>query len=925
MAWETYKMVIGSNGLGVILYSVLFCFLVPANSAVDPYQVSEQVPPGTYVGNISADFDLRSMTTLEEFNKLVYSIFASENDFGSFFRITQETGVLYTTDAIDRDSIPQCARIEQCILTLDIGVQSTLGAFFRKIQVEILVSDLNDNSPQFLNTIDTAQFSENSIDGTTASITGAQDKDAGNNSIVRYYIETPNVPFDVIMESNPDGSSLATLVVKGELDREKQSFYELKVVAEDGGVPKRTGTVDVNVTILDVNDNDPVFDKPFYNVTLKEDISLNEIFETVRATDADAGENGRVEYRMSANTDSDIAKLFAINATSGELRVIGQLVYIHNEQMRVYIEASDQGLQRRFSQVVVYINILDSSNNPPQIKLNILKGDDVNKIARVSEYANIGAVIAYITVSDDDTGRNGEVVCISLSDMFETERYANKEYKTVVLEPLNRELFEVHEVTIVCRDNGAPAMNTSVTFTVEVEDENDNSPRFSQVNYYANSAENNRVGDVVARVRATDADTGNNSKIEYSLVDSGGYDFWMDPVSGEIRANFVLDRENISKIVLEVIAGDFGSPRLTSTTLVTLTITDVNDNYPIFSQPNYEFIVNEGDAVNTTVDQLTATDQDFGSNGSVTFNFSSPPPKDYPFMLFSDGTLKMIRGLDREVQSKYEFMVVAADGGSPSLSSSVTVTIAVYDVNDNPPVFLFPDDSNNTATIPLSNPPDKVSIIIKASDNDEGVNSVLSYQILDKNVSELFIMESKNGYGVIKLHRLPGPSEALRYRLRLLAEDHGTPRQSSIKTLNVVFIKDSPSDSTKHNFLIAITLGCVTVVISIAIVIIICLIRRHDKLKNKDCSACAFNEKADLEIVPVETKINMHALNGSQSSGSRESLKKVSFSTDFNCSADSDNSVRDLTGTLLVTHDTFKVGMFIILPSVTDIGVQCTL
>ncbi|XP_052797045.1 protocadherin-11 X-linked-like isoform X2 [Mya arenaria] len=887
------------------IYFTLFCLALRGSvDAADlTYTVDEEQPRDTLVGDISVDYDLRSIMTSDEYNNLQYQILSTGNEFAKYFKVENTTGKLLTTEPIDRDSI--CIRSTSCKLSLNVAV-STIGAFFRKIVVDVNVQDLNDNSPDFPKAIETVDFSENSAVGMSQSIKGAVDRDAGNNSVARYYIETPNVPFDVDMESYVDGSSFVKIIVNGNLNREKTDFYSITIVAEDGGSPKRTGSVDVNINIIDVNDNSPKFDVPFYNVTLLEDTPLNTVFLTVSAVDSDLGDNGRVEYALSPNQNSDdIAKSFAVERTSGNISVIGQLEYIPNVQTSIYVDAYDHGAQPRSSKIVVLVNIVDSSNNPPQINVNILHGDSTKRIARVTEYSNIGSPVAHIGVidTDYDKDRNGKVDCIAISDYFGLERYEANDYKAVVKTALDREAQDKHEVQIVCRDNGSPPLNTTTSFSVEVTDENDNYPRFTHQNYFVKTEENNKVGEIVAKVSATDLDKVNtsNSKIQYKLSAPNDDRFWMDPDTGEIRANVVLDRENTSRIDLKVIAQDHGSPRLSATANVSLSITDQNDNYPAFSQPNYEFFVYENLPYNTSVDQLTASDKDDRENGTIVFSFSKPVPSNFPFTLYSDGNIKVIRPLDRELQSKHEFTVIAADQGTPPLTSSVTVTVNVLDQNDNVPVFVFPNDDNYTTVIPLANNPDSVTIEIQATDRDSGDNGKVNYQIIGKNLSDMFEISSIKGMGVISLNRMPYGNEPLSYTLGLKAEDNGTPRQSAYSTLTVTFKRAIPPEDNRTNFLIAITLGCVTVVLSIIIVLIIYLIRRNDHSRRKNDTS--YGDKADLQIRP---EIKHPTDLASTSSGSKESLKKVSFSTDHNSSIESEPH-RDVLQAPLVSLDNLKI------------------
>ena len=873
----------GMNSGGLrdsVLVCVVLMLLLPVSLGADlTYDLDEEKQTGTRVGNIGADYDLRSIMTAEEYKNLAYRILASGNDYAHYFRIANNTGELFTASPIDRDTLPLCQRSQVCMISLGIGV-ATIGSFFRRIDVDINVTDINDNYPQFPSPVDSVVFPENSAEGEMTSIVGARDIDGGNFSVMNYYVDTLDVPFRVEKEEFVDGSSLVKIIVAGKLNREEKGFYRIRIVAEDGGLPKKTGAVEVDISITDINDNAPTFDKPFYNVTLNEDVPNGTVFETVSATDLDMSKNGEVEYKLSPFNTAKVKGLFAINSTTGDLSVIDQLEYVPNEKIVIYVEAFDKGDNPRTSRVIVYVNIKDSSNNPPQINVNILQGGDGK--ARITEYANIGSPVAHIAVIDhDDTDRNGKVDCIAVSDYFNLERYENKQYKAVVAKALNRELESKHEVKIVCQDSGSPPLNSTTNFTVIVIDENDNKPRFTSSVYYPKVTENNAVGAVVAMVTAEDVDIGNNAKVTYSLLDTAGNPFWIDPENGNIRANFQLNRENVTKIELLVQAEDHGQPRLSSSATVILFILDENDNRPTFEPPNYEFFVTENLPYNTTVDQFTATDPDYLENGTIVFSFGQQPPSSFPFTLYSDGTIKVIRSLDREAQSVYRFTVVASDQGTPGLSSSVTVTVNVLDENDNGPVFLFPDDDNNTASIPLSSSPDSIGIKVMADDRDSGANGQLSYHILDNNVSNLFYMESEYDHGMIRLHRLPDSSEASTYTLRLRAEDNGKPKKYVIKTLTVTFTQVEPPVENRRNFLIAISLGCVTVVLSIAIVITIYLIRRNDLRRNKNNNQ-NYGDKAEFQITAADIKHPGDLC--SASSGSKDSLKKVSFSTDNNSS-----------------------------------------
>ena len=863
----------------IFISFLVVTYVTKVDAAELEYRINEEQPKDTYIGNVAEDYDLRSTMTSLDYDSLVYRFLTTGNVYAPYFKIDEKEGKLYTDKSLDRDTIPGCIQSERCVVSLDIAIQSQIGAFFRKINVDVTIDDVNDNRPQFLQETDSVEFSESSVVGTYATINGAKDSDVGNYSVQNYYIATSNVPFDVTLEKYVDGSSVVKIVITGTLDREKTDFYQITVVAEDGGDPILVGFLTVNVTILDVNDNKPVFDVPFYNVTIQEDFPLNKTFLTVHAVDADSGPNADVEYRLSSNLNDDVKNLFSINATSGELTVTGQLVSRPDEEIRIYVEAIDKGKQPRVSQVLTYINIEDTSNTAPEIKVNILS-DDAN--AAISEYANVGAVVAFIAVSDVDTGRNGKVECITISDYFKMERLVENEYKVVTTRNLNREFRNHHDVMIICRDNGTPPLNSTANFSVTVLDENDNSPRFSQTTYFIKTEENNRIGDdVVARVFADDIDIGQNAEITYSLYDTSGYDFWIDYASGEIRANFVLDREQVSDITTVVTAMDNGKPRMSATATVKLIITDQNDNKPEFQDSSYLFHVHEGIHLNSTIDQLIATDKDNGENGSVAFSFETLPASDFPFILYSDGTIKMIRTLDRETKNKYEFSVIASDRGLPPLSSSVSVTIIVLDVNDNEPRFVFPNNVNNTVEVSLESNLDTFMITVRAIDFDEGVNKDITYSIIDNNFTDMFQMGNEAENGLIRISRFPGRSDPLKYNLLIKAEDHGNKSMYSVQTLTVVFRSESDA-SEPSNFVLAVSFACATVFLSVAIIVTIFLIRRRDR---NNCNELVDCSKIDFQIPPQEIKQNITV----SDTISEESVKDGGFSADQDSTLNSDH------------------------------------
>ncbi|CAC5389715.1 PCDHD1 [Mytilus coruscus] len=208
-------------------------------------------------------------------------------------------------------------------------------------------------------------------------------------------------------------------------------------------------------------------------------------------------------------------------------------------------------------------------------------------MAEVSEFANMGAVVAHVKVDDGDTGRNGIVTCQIQNNFFQLQRMEVKEYKVIVHQPLDREAKPEHMVSIFCSDVGSPPLNSSKNFVVQVIDENDQPPVFMKTTYTANIAENNNFNDVILHVSASDQDIGVNAEVAYRLHADSGQDFTIDSATGLIRANNTFDREKIDQYKFRVLAIDKGKQPLSSTCTVIVNIDDVNDNDPKFDKDVY--------------------------------------------------------------------------------------------------------------------------------------------------------------------------------------------------------------------------------------------------------------------------------------------------------------------------------------------------
>ena len=397
---------------------------------------------------------------------------------------------------------------------------------------------------------------------------------------------------------------------------------------------------------------------------------------------------------------------------------------------------------------------------------------------------------------------------------------------------LDREDTASYSVTLFCRDSGSPSLNATATFTVAVEDENDNAPVFPQPSVTITLAEGDRTGEIVTTITATDRDLGVNAEVKYSVVNSTQDDaFYVLESSGSVVVARELDRETQDSHVLQILAVDGGNSPLSATATLTILIEDVNDEAPDFTQAKYNFTILENQPAGTLVGRFNATDRDLGPGGEVSFFLStSQPLATSSFLLHTDGTLVTRGVLDRESRPEIVFDVMAADGGSPRLTSSKRVSVKLEDVNDNKPVFLFPGPTNHSVTLLIPIQRDVHLFTLSVLDADEGQNGALSYGLSSANMTSLFTVDTWTGE-VRTRARLTEDHIGI-HNLTFVATDGGSTPLSTYSSLYATVKlnpESQPVTSEDDKAVIVIIIVCATIFIAVVIVIVVCLVRRRDK------------------------------------------------------------------------------------------------
>ncbi|XP_076020959.1 protocadherin alpha-3-like [Genypterus blacodes] len=646
--------------------------LCDCSSAQLSYSVSEEANKGTVVGNIAKDLNL-NVQELETRDLRIVSSYSKK-----YFDVNLRTGNIFVNERIDREEL--CPNTVKC----SMNIQAVLSNPMNVHRIEVSVLDVNDNSPAFIEESYSFNISELLSPGERYLLPAAVDPDIGSNSVKSYKL-SQNDHFSLDVQSGGEHSVSSELVLQKPLDREKQPVITLILTAVDGGKHPRSGTLQLTVNVLDVNDNTPTFSKSLYKVSVKENAPPGRVVIDLNATDLDEGMNGKLLYSFIKQGNNNPSDIFDINSETGEITVKGQLDYEDTPVYEVRVQAVDQGTPPRRAHTKLLIEITDVNDNVPEIAVTSL-------MTPVKEDAELGEIVALITVSDKDGGHNGITNCKVLGSVpFKLLSNYKNDYSLVVDGPLDRESSPVYNVTISATDEGSPPLSSVSVITVHVSDVNDNAPRFIErvVNVYVK--ENSPVGSVISTIKASDPDSGENANLAYSLLNSSPRNI---PVSSMVNINSdtgdiislqSFNYEEIQSIQFKVQATDSGVPPLSSNVTVNVFILDENDNNPVILAPysehgsvNSENIPYSAEA-GYFVAKIRAVDADSGYNALLAYHLSEPKGTNLFRIGTSTGEIRTKRRMSDNDLKTHPLVVLVCDNGEHSLSATVSIDMVVVE------------------------------------------------------------------------------------------------------------------------------------------------------------------------------------------------------------------------------------------------------
>ncbi|XP_037656915.1 protocadherin alpha-12 isoform X11 [Choloepus didactylus] len=662
----------GDPGAQRLLLSLLVLTAWQAGSGQVHYSVPEEAKHGTFVGRIAQDLGL-------ELAELVPRLFrVVTKSRADLLEVNLQNGILFVNSRINREEL--CGRNAECSIHLEVIVDRPLQVF----HVEVAVKDVNDNPPVFREREQKVLISESAPLDSNFPLEGASDADIGVNSLLTYKLSV-NEHFALKITTKNDRSISPELVLRKSLDREENPELRLLLTATDGGKPELTGFVQIQITILDVNDNAPEFDKPVYKVALLENVLNSTRVIRLNASDLDDGPNREISYGIRMILPMSEKCMFSINPDTGEIRIYGMPDFEENNAYEIQVNAIDKGIPPMAGHSTVLVEVLDLNDNVPEVMVTSLS-------LPVREDAQVGTVISLISVSDQDSGANGQVTCSLTPNVPFKIVSTFKDYYSLVLESsLDRESVSAYALLVTARDAGSPSLSASASVSVEVADVNDNAPAFAQPEYTVFVKENNPPGCHIFTVSAHDADTQENALVSYSLVERrvgeravSSY-VSVHAESGKVYVLQPLDHEELELLQFQVSARDAGFPPLDSNVTLQVFVLDENDNAPALLPPRVggalAELVPQSVGAGHVVAKVHAVDADSGYNAWLSYELQPAAGGERsPFRVgLYTGEISTTRSLDEADPPRQRLLVLVKDHGEPALVATATVLLSLVE------------------------------------------------------------------------------------------------------------------------------------------------------------------------------------------------------------------------------------------------------
>ncbi|XP_053179568.1 protocadherin alpha-8-like [Scomber japonicus] len=599
----------------------------------------------------------------------------------------------------------------------------------------------------------------------------------------------------------------------------------------------------VGVEVVDINDHSPSFTEKEKTLEISESVLPGVRIPLKASRDPDGGLFSVQQYKLSTNDHFRLE--VKDKGEDGKIPILIVQKSLDREAARSHslvLTALDGGKPPKSGDMNILINVLDVNDNVPVFTKDVYS-------VMLDENAPIGTTVIQVNATDLDDGLNGEVV-YSFSNSV-SHRLLNifdinpSTGEIIVKDSIDYEEKDRYEIEIQASDKGFAPLATQKSVIIKIVDVNDNAPEIEVTSFSSAIPEDSRPGTTVALISVNDLDSGLNGKVICSI--SEDVPFVLSPSLQDKMYSLLtkspLDRENQSHYIVTVVAKDCGQPSLSSEMTISVVVSDVNDNRPEFSQSPYTFYVTEGNDPGASVFSVKAFDRDENNNAEVSYHIFRDGSEENKLASFlniniENGDILALKSFDFETLKTFHFQVVATDSGTPSLSSNVTVNVFILDQNDNAPVILYPVSSNGSAEgveeIPRNVNAGHLVTKVRAYDADIGYNGWLLFSLQEVTDHTLFGLDRYTGQ--IRTLRSFTETDEAEHKLVILVKDNGNVSLSATATVIVKVVepkeafaasdvKSAAKDEEGNDvtFYLMITLGSVSVLFIISIVVLIAM------------------------------------------------------------------------------------------------------
>nr|XP_049610217.1 protocadherin gamma-C5 isoform X42 [Syngnathus scovelli] len=552
----------------------------------------------------------------------------------------------------------------------------------------------------------------------------------------------------------------------------------------------------IEVEIRDINDNSPRFPTQVINLKIPESVAVGTRFPLESADDPDVGGNSLKTYTLIKNEYFSLKFKEAKNGkTVPEMMLEKSLDREKLSTHQLLLTALDGGNPVKSGTCKIIIDVIDINDNVPIF-------DEKEYTVSLKENSTKGTFVVSVKATDADDGVNSEIKYYfgsrTLENVLSTFEINEKTGQIVLKGELDYESFASYIIDITAKDKGVPEMEGHCQLQLDIEDINDNAPEIVLTSKPSPVREDALRGTMVALISVKDIDSGNNSKVTLQLPK--GLPFSLKPSFSNNYAlitNGALDRESVSEYNFEITATDAGSPPLSSKKMITVSITDVNDNPPQFSQSSYNVYLKENGVAGSILYSVSASDPDAGENAKVSYSIVDSKVHDvsvssYVYVNSENGSIYSMHSFDYEKVKVFQVVIEAKDQGSPSLSSSTTIHVFILDQNDNAPAVIYPSPhAASHLRVPRSAKTGYLLTKLTAVDADSGHNAWVSYKVAEATDASLFTLNLYTGE--VRTKRAVSEHDDSSQRLIVEVKDDGEPAQSATVMLSIL-LEDGVSE-----------------------------------------------------------------------------------------------------------------------------------